>query len=156
MTTSETTKETAQQKRMTKVTIRMGDDLIKRAMAQQMEGETPAELYRRVLDVGLCTLERSETDTETPVANTDKELETLRLSVTTLSEHLTRQGEQLSTALEQNAQLTDALKSEQDTAQAALALQGITQAQKHLEDSEGIKKRGLWSRFKATFQGSDD
>lgn len=144
-----------------RITLRMDDGLQARIMAQKRDNESLSSVCNRLLTASLDCAENPNTAKDSR-PNADGEMETLRLSVTTLSEQLTHQGEQLSAtleqlnaALDQNSQLTSALKSAQETTQGILALQGISQVQKHLEDSGGTKKRGLWARFKATIKGDE-
>lgn len=137
------------------VTMRMNTALYNRVMAQRSDDESQTALYNRVLTAGLDVLEG---DSEHGIsADKTIELEALRLSVQVLtdqlerqSEQLTRQSQQLTAALDQNAELTEALRSEQETAKASLTLQGMAQQKQLEETTEPPKKRG---RIRRWFRG---
>ena len=143
------------------LTLRIRQALADRADALAYEGEKKAALYNRIIEAGLEALEGEPNPTDegepTPSASGSQksERDALRLAVETLSKQLERQGEQLTAALDQNAALTDALKREQETAQASLTLQGISQAKQLEENTEQTKRPGFWRRFFGRW-GTDD
>lgn len=127
-------------------TIRLNAETADRIEAIRGDDETATAVYSRVIEAGLDALEGKAS--QSLEADKGGETEALRLAVKALTDQLDRQGEQLTAAMDHNAELTAALHKEQETAQAALTLQGIEQTKRLEEPAEGGKRRSLWARIR--------